>query len=93
MKAVLESGLDVPNDVAIVGCGDVTYADFMRVPLTSINQQSTEIGERFMPTQRLTAAAHVLASYDAAGGGAFLIESAYGRGRVALVTSSLGAST
>jgi hypothetical protein len=53
---------------------------------------ATMTGERFMPTQRLTAAAHVLASYDAAGGGAFLIESAYGRGRVALVTSSLAAS-
>ena len=32
--------------LAIVGCGDVTYADFMRVPLTSIDQHSAEIGER-----------------------------------------------
>jgi LacI family transcriptional regulator len=46
MKAVLEAGLDVPNDVAIVGCGNVTYADFIRVPLTSIDQQSGQIGER-----------------------------------------------
>ncbi len=46
MKAVLEAGLDVPNDVAIVGCGNVTYADFMRVPLTSIDQQSDKIGVR-----------------------------------------------
>jgi hypothetical protein len=53
---------------------------------------ATMTGERFMPTQRLTAAAHVLAGYDAGGGGAFLIESAYGRGRVALITSALGAS-
>jgi LacI family transcriptional regulator len=46
MKAVLEAGLDVPRDVAIVGCGNVTYADFLRVPLTSVDQQSDQIGER-----------------------------------------------
>ena len=46
MKAVLEAGLDVPNDVAIVGCGNVTYADFLRIPLTSVDQQCAQIGER-----------------------------------------------
>ena len=46
MKAVLETGLNVPNDVAIVGCGNVAYADFLRVPLTSVDQQSGHIGER-----------------------------------------------
>jgi LacI family transcriptional regulator len=46
MKAVLEAGLTVPGDVAIVGCGNVTYADFMRVPLTSVDQQSEQIGQR-----------------------------------------------
>ena len=46
MKAVLEAGLNVPHDVAIVGCGNVTYADFIRVPLTSVDQQSDQIGER-----------------------------------------------
>jgi LacI family transcriptional regulator len=46
MKAVLGSGLSVPDEVAIVGCGNVTYADFLRVPLTSVDQQSSSIGER-----------------------------------------------
>ena len=46
MKAVLEAGLRVPGDVAIVGCGNVTYADFLRVPLTSVDQKSEEIGKR-----------------------------------------------
>jgi LacI family transcriptional regulator len=46
MKAVLEAGLDVPNDVAVVGCGNVAYADFMRIPLTSVDQHSAEIGQR-----------------------------------------------
>jgi LacI family transcriptional regulator, galactose operon repressor len=46
MKAALEAGLDVPDDVAIVGCGNVAYADFLRIPLTSVDQQSEQIGER-----------------------------------------------
>jgi LacI family transcriptional regulator len=46
MKAVLEAGLRVPEDVAIAGCGNVAYADFLRVPLTSVDQQSGAIGER-----------------------------------------------
>jgi LacI family transcriptional regulator len=46
MKAALEAGLNVPNDMAIMGCGNVTYADFLRVPLTSVDQQSNAIGER-----------------------------------------------
>jgi LacI family transcriptional regulator len=46
MKAVLEAGLRVPEDVAIAGCGNVAYADFLRVPLTSVDQQSAAIGER-----------------------------------------------
>jgi LacI family transcriptional regulator len=46
MKAVLEAGLSVPEDVAIAGCGNVTYADFLRVPLTSVDQQSEAIGEQ-----------------------------------------------
>ena len=46
MKAVLEAGKRVPEDVAIVGCGNVAYADFLRIPLTSVDQQSDTIGER-----------------------------------------------
>ena len=40
MKAVLETGLRVPEDVALAGCGNVAYADFLRVPLTSVDQPS-----------------------------------------------------
>lgn len=46
MKAVLEAGLRIPEDVAVVGCGNVAYADFLRIPLTSVDQQSDAIGER-----------------------------------------------
>jgi LacI family transcriptional regulator len=46
MRAILEAGLDVPGDIAIVGCGDVHYAKFLRVPLTSVAQQPNVIGRR-----------------------------------------------
>jgi LacI family transcriptional regulator len=46
MQAVLEAGLNVPRDIAIVGCGDVHYAKFLRVPLTSVAQQPDVIGKK-----------------------------------------------
>ena len=46
MRAILEAGLDVPGDIALVGCGDVHYAKFLRVPLTSVAQQPNVIGRR-----------------------------------------------
>ena len=46
MDAIIEHGLRVPEDIAIVGCGNVRYAAFLRVPLTSVDQQSEEIGDR-----------------------------------------------
>jgi len=46
MRAILDAGLDVPGDIAIVGCGDVHYAKFLRVPLTSVAQQPNVIGRR-----------------------------------------------
>ncbi len=45
MKAILEAGLRIPEDIAVAGCGDVRYAEFLRVPLTSVNQDSVAIGE------------------------------------------------
>lgn len=46
--------------------------------------------ERFIPTTGRTPAAHALASFTS--GDAFLLEQTYGRGRVLLVTSSLGSA-
>ena len=45
MRAILEAGLRIPEDVAVVGCGNVLYSDFLRVPLTSIDQDSAAIGK------------------------------------------------
>ena len=45
MRAILEAGLRIPEDVAVVGCGNLSYSDFLRVPLTSVDQNSSEIGK------------------------------------------------
>jgi LacI family transcriptional regulator len=46
MQAILEAGLRIPEDIALVGAGNVHYAPFLRVPLTSVDQQSHAIGEQ-----------------------------------------------
>jgi len=45
IKGVLEAGLNVPRDVAIIGAGNVHYSDLLRVPLSTIDQSSSLIGE------------------------------------------------
>jgi LacI family transcriptional regulator len=45
MRAILYAGLRIPADIAVVGCGNVRYSDFLRVPLTSIDQDSSAIGK------------------------------------------------
>jgi LacI family transcriptional regulator len=44
MSAVLEQGLRIPDDIAIIGCGNVHYAPVLRVPLSSIDQNSDGMG-------------------------------------------------
>ena len=44
MRAILEAGLRIPHDIAVVGCGNLSYSDFLRVPLSSIDQGSARIG-------------------------------------------------
>ena len=44
MRAILDEGLRIPEDIAVVGCGNVLYSDFLRVPLTSVDQDSSAIG-------------------------------------------------
>jgi LacI family transcriptional regulator len=45
VKAILEAGLRVPEDIAIIGAGNVHYSDLLRVPLSTIDQSSATIGE------------------------------------------------
>ncbi|MFP5205868.1 MAG: LacI family DNA-binding transcriptional regulator [Acidobacteriota bacterium] len=44
MHAALEAGLRIPEDVAFVGCGNVGYSQYLRCPLTSIDQSIPEQG-------------------------------------------------
>jgi LacI family transcriptional regulator, galactose operon repressor len=46
MKALWEAELNVPEDVAVVGAGNVHYSDALAVPLTTIDQKTREIGAR-----------------------------------------------
>jgi LacI family transcriptional regulator len=42
--AALEAGLRVPEDIAVLGCGDNIHNDFFRVPLSSVSQNSKSMG-------------------------------------------------
>ena len=44
MKAILEAGLRIPQDMAVVGCGNIRNSDFLTVPLTTIDQDGRGIG-------------------------------------------------
>lgn len=46
MKAIIEADIRIPEDIALAGCGNIHYNEYLRVPLTSVDQQSIEIGER-----------------------------------------------
>jgi LacI family transcriptional regulator len=46
INIILEAGLRVPEDIALVGCGNLHYNDWLRVPLSSIDQHSAQIGQR-----------------------------------------------
>jgi LacI family transcriptional regulator len=46
IDAILKAGLSVPKDIAVIGCGNLHYDDSLRVPLSSIDQQSQTMGER-----------------------------------------------
>ena len=45
MKAVLEAGLRIPQDMGVVGCGNLRFAEYFSVPLTSVEQDVLAIGQ------------------------------------------------
>jgi LacI family transcriptional regulator len=46
MKTILEAGLRIPEDIALIGCGNLPNDECLRVPLSSIDQHSQMIGQR-----------------------------------------------
>jgi LacI family transcriptional regulator len=51
MSAITEAGLRIPEDIAIVGGGNIHYGDMLKVPLTTVAWSTLEMGR---------AAAHLL---------------------------------
>jgi LacI family transcriptional regulator len=45
MAAILEAGLRIPEDVAVVGCGNIQHAAYTLVPLTSVDQNTVQLGK------------------------------------------------
>jgi LacI family transcriptional regulator len=46
MKTILGRNLRIPEDIALIGCGNLHYDDLLRVELSSVDQHSRQIGER-----------------------------------------------
>lgn len=45
MNYAIVQGIRIPEDIAIIGCGNLHYDDSLQVPLSSIDQHSRRIGE------------------------------------------------
>jgi LacI family transcriptional regulator len=46
MMAIWDAGLRVPDDIAVVGVGDIALADLLKVPLTTVSWSRTELGRK-----------------------------------------------
>jgi LacI family transcriptional regulator len=46
IRAILDAGLRIPEDIAVIGVGNIRYSDFFRVPLSTIDQGSNLTGQR-----------------------------------------------
>ena len=44
MKAIWEAGLTVPDDIAVVGAGEIALGDLLRVPLTTVTWSRRDLG-------------------------------------------------
>ena len=45
MSAITEAGLRIPEDIAIVGGGNIHYGDMLSVPLTTVAWSTAEMGQ------------------------------------------------
>lgn len=44
MHAADEAGLSIPEEIALIGCGNVGYSPYLRHPLSTIDQSIAELG-------------------------------------------------
>jgi DNA-binding LacI/PurR family transcriptional regulator len=45
MRAILENGMRIPEDVALIGSGNLHLDTALRVPLSTVDQQCQRIGQ------------------------------------------------
>lgn len=45
MNAILNAGLRIPEDIALIGSGNIWYAESLRVPLSSVDVPQKTLGE------------------------------------------------
>jgi LacI family transcriptional regulator len=53
LRAILQAGLNVPRDIALVGVANMHYSDMVIVPLSTVDQGTGDIGQQ--AAQRLLA--------------------------------------
>ena len=46
IQCALQAKIDIPLDLAVIGCGNYHYDSMLRVPLTSIDQRTEQLGAR-----------------------------------------------
>lgn len=46
INAILEAKLRIPDDICVIGAGNVRYAAALRIPLSSVDQDSQALGAR-----------------------------------------------
>src|SRR5947208_12993219 len=44
LNAILDAGLKIPEDIAVIGVGNVHYSDQLRIPLSTVDQGSALVG-------------------------------------------------
>lgn len=50
MRAILEAGLMIPEDIAVIGAANMHYSEFLRIPLSTVDQGTKMIGEQAAQT-------------------------------------------
>ena len=46
MRAILELGLSIPDDIAVVGVANMHNSDMLRIPLSTVDQGTPTVGEQ-----------------------------------------------
>jgi LacI family transcriptional regulator len=46
VRAILEAGLSIPEEIAVVGAANMHYSDILRIPLSTVDQGTTAMGEK-----------------------------------------------